>query len=155
MGLVGCALYFFVPPFAHSGPMFNVLGASSAIAILVGVRLNRTQHKLPWYLFSAGLLLLAYLHGEAVGVGALKNHPGEPCEIKRMWVSPGARGLGVGRRLLERLEAEARRNGAEIAHIETNHNLTEAIALYRSAGYAEVRRFNDEPFADHWFEKPL
>ena len=40
-------------------------------------------------------------------------------------------------------------------HLETNRALTEAIALYRSAGYREVPAFNDEPFADHWFEKQL
>ncbi|MEA2457931.1 MAG: hypothetical protein QOC95_903 [Thermoleophilaceae bacterium] len=103
----------------------------------------------------AGVLLLAYLHGEAVACGALKNHPGAPSEVKRMWVSESARGLGIGRRLLEALEARAREGGAPAARLETNRNLTEAIAMYRSAGYVEVAAFNDEPFADHWFEKQL
>ena len=49
----------------------------------------------------------------------------------------------------------AARSGATIVHLETNRALTEAIALYRSAGYREVPAFNDEPFADHWFEKQL
>ena len=39
--------------------------------------------------------------------------------------------------------------------LETNRELTEAIAMYRRAGYVEVPPFNDEPFADHWFEKRL
>ena len=65
------------------------------------------------------------------------------------------RGLGLGRRLLDRLEGEAVRHGATAARLETNGALTEAIALYRAAGYEEVEPFNDEPFADHWFEKPL
>ena len=39
--------------------------------------------------------------------------------------------------------------------LETNESLVEAIALYRSAGYAEVEPFNDEPYAHHWFEKRL
>jgi DNA-binding MarR family transcriptional regulator/GNAT superfamily N-acetyltransferase len=103
----------------------------------------------------AGLLLLAYLHGRPVGCGALKNHPGEPSEIKRMWVDDGARGLGIGRRLLEQLEAQAARSGARVAQLETNRHLTEAIGMYRAYGYAEVPPFNDEPFADHWFEKRL
>jgi len=72
-----------------------------------------------------------------------------------MWVSSSARGLGIGRRLLAELEGRAASSGARIAHLETNRALVEAIALYRSAGYREVPAFNDEPFADHWFEKEL
>jgi DNA-binding MarR family transcriptional regulator/GNAT superfamily N-acetyltransferase len=101
----------------------------------------------------AGLLLVAYLREEAIGCGAVKHHPDAPSEIKRMWVAETARGLGIGRRLLSELEASAMRSGADTVRLETNRALTEAIALYRSAGYAEVAAFNDEPFADHWFEK--
>ncbi len=72
-----------------------------------------------------------------------------------MWVAPTARGLGLGRRLLRELEASAARRGATHARLETNRALTEAISLYRSAGYSEVAAFNDEPYADHWFEKRL
>ena len=103
----------------------------------------------------AGCFLVAYLHGEPVGCGGVKHLPGGPSDIKRMWVSPAARGLGVGRRLLEALEQRVRDSGAPAARLETNRTLVEAIALYRSAGYREVPAFNDEPFAHHWFEKPL
>jgi GNAT superfamily N-acetyltransferase len=103
----------------------------------------------------AGEFLVAYLHGEAVGCGAVKHHESAPAEIKRMWVAPSARGLGLGRRLLERLEASALAGGAGVAHIETSAALVEALALYRSSGWVEVPAFNDEPFADHWFEKAL
>ena len=72
-----------------------------------------------------------------------------------MWITPEARGLGLGRRLLETLEECALANGARTAHIETGAVLTEALFLYRSAGWVEVPPFNDEPFADHWFEKEL
>ena len=72
-----------------------------------------------------------------------------------MWVAESARGLGIGRRLLVALEASAVRAGAPAARLETNGALVEAIAMYRSAGYVEVAPFNDEPFAEHWFEKPL
>jgi DNA-binding MarR family transcriptional regulator/GNAT superfamily N-acetyltransferase len=102
-----------------------------------------------------GLLLVARLRGEPIGCGALKLHGRDPVEIKRMWVAPSARGLGLGRRLLTELERHARDRGASVAHLETNRTLTEAIALYRSAGYVEVSPFNDEPYADHWFEKML
>jgi GNAT superfamily N-acetyltransferase len=102
-----------------------------------------------------GLLLVARLRDEPIGCGALKFHGRDPVEIKRMWVAPSARGLGLGRRLLSELERHARDRGASIAHLETNRTLTEAIALYRSAGYVEVSPFNGEPYADHWFEKAL
>ena len=72
-----------------------------------------------------------------------------------MWVADTARGHGLGRRLLVELEACAARSGAPAVRLETNRALVEAIALYRSAGYREVAAFNDEPFAHHWFEKPL
>jgi DNA-binding MarR family transcriptional regulator len=103
----------------------------------------------------AGQFFVAYLHGEAIGCGAVKHHRGAPNEIKRMWIAPAARGLGLGRRLLEELEACALASGARIARIETSAALTEALALYRSAGWVEVPAFNEEPFADHWFEKAL
>ena len=103
----------------------------------------------------AGLLLVATLHGKPVGCGALKFHGADPAEIKRMWVDPDARGLGLGRRLLASLEQRAAASGARCARLETNGALTEAIALYRSVGYREVPAFNDEPYAHHWFEKIL
>jgi len=103
----------------------------------------------------AGLFLLATLYGEPVGCGALKFHPDAPAEIKRMWVGPGARGLGLGRRLLAELEARALAHGAVVVRLETNRALAEAISLYRSSGYREVRPFNAERYAHHWFEKTL
>jgi ribosomal protein S18 acetylase RimI-like enzyme len=102
-----------------------------------------------------GRFFVVRLHGEAVGCGAVKHQPGGATDIKRMWLSPSVRGLGLGRRLLAELEAEAARAGATVARLETNTVLAEAVALYRSAGYVEVAPFNAEPFADVWFEKPL
>jgi len=103
----------------------------------------------------AGQFFVAYLHGEAIGCGAVKHHADAPAEIKRMWIAPEARGLGLGRRLLEELEGCARSGGARVAHIETSATLAEALRLYRSTGWVEVPAFNDEPFADHWLEKSL
>ena len=102
-----------------------------------------------------GVLLVARLRGRPVGCGALKFHPGEPTELKRMWVDPSTRGLGLGRRILRELEQHAASAGATTIRLETNASLAEAIALYRSAGYDEVPAFNDEPYAHHWFEKQL
>lgn len=103
----------------------------------------------------AGELLIARLHGRPIGCGALKFHGRKPAELKRMWVSPEARGVGLGRRLLAELERHAQLAGARVVRLETNRALKEAIALYRSSGYREVAAFNDEPYADHWFEKRL
>jgi len=101
-----------------------------------------------------GFFVLATLNGEPVGCGALKCHP-DYGEIKRMWVAPASRGLGIGKRILQRLEALARKRRVPLLRLETNKALTEAQALYRSSGYREVRPFNDEPYAHHWFEKTL
>ena len=102
-----------------------------------------------------GAFVVAYLRGEAIGCGAVKYHSGNVTDIKRMWIAESARGLGLGRRMLEHLEGLAHEHGSSEAHLETSDVLVEAIALYRSAGYVEVPPFNDEPFADRWFAKPL
>jgi DNA-binding MarR family transcriptional regulator/ribosomal protein S18 acetylase RimI-like enzyme len=102
-----------------------------------------------------GVLIVASLWSEPVGCGGLLLHDAEAADIKRMWVDRSARGLGVGRRLLAELEAYAMRSGRSVARLETNHELTEALALYRSAGYVEVEPFSDELYADHWLAKRL
>jgi ribosomal protein S18 acetylase RimI-like enzyme len=105
----------------------------------------------------AGLLVIVRLRGQPVGCGALKLHPHPDAwaELKRMWISPHVRGLGLGRRLLEELEAHAAAAGTRTIRLETNATLGEAIALYRRSGYEEVPAFNDEPYAQHWFEKRI
>jgi ribosomal protein S18 acetylase RimI-like enzyme len=103
----------------------------------------------------AGLLLVATVGSEPLGCGALKIRDDGIAEVKRMWVAPTARGLGLGRRILNDLETHAVARNVRLLRLETNRSLTEAISLYRSAGYTEVAAFNDEPYADHWFEKRL
>jgi len=103
----------------------------------------------------SGLFLVAHLRETPVACGALKLHADAPAELKRMWVAPSARGLGVGARLLRELEQQARSAGVRVLRLETNRALKEAIALYRTSGYREVAPFNAEPYAHHWFEKRL
>lgn len=104
----------------------------------------------------AGLLLVATLHGEPVGCAALKFSAADGiAEAKRMWVAPDVRGLGLGRRLLAALEAQAASRGIRLLRLETNRSLTEAVAMYRAAGFREVEAFNDEAYAHHWFEKAI
>jgi len=101
-----------------------------------------------------GFFVLATLNDEPVGCGALKCHAAYG-EIKRMWVRASSRGLGIGKRILDRLEDLARKQRLPVLRLETNKALTEAQSLYRSRGYREVSPFNDEPYAHHWFEKAL
>ncbi|MEU5722459.1 helix-turn-helix domain-containing GNAT family N-acetyltransferase [Micromonospora sp. NPDC047738] len=103
----------------------------------------------------AGVFLLATLNDEPVGCGAVKLHRGAPAEIKRVWVSDAVRGLGLGRRILGELERYAADRGWSAVRLDTNRNLTEAIALYRAAGYHEIEPYNTEHYAHHWFEKKL
>lgn len=103
----------------------------------------------------AGCLLIARLAGQAVGCAGLRALAPGVGEIKRMWVAPAARGRGIGRAFLRALEEEARRRGLRALRLDTNESLTEALALYRASGYREIARFNDNPYAHHWFEKPL
>jgi DNA-binding MarR family transcriptional regulator/GNAT superfamily N-acetyltransferase len=102
-----------------------------------------------------GAFLVARTEGEAVGGGALKRLDDGVVSTKRMWVDGSMRGLGLGRKLLDALEAEARALDYSLVRLETNGALTEAIGLYRAAGYREVAAFNDDPYAEHWFEKRL
>ena len=102
-----------------------------------------------------GLLLVATLDDEPVGCGALLFHPGEPAYIKRMWVSPQARGLGIAQRLLDALELHAASMRMTTLRLDTNRSLTEARALYARNGYREIAAYNANPYADHWFEKAL
>ena len=101
-----------------------------------------------------GAFLVIRRNGEPVACGGIKPFEGA-AYIKRMWVSPNARGLGLGKRLLRALEDKARSLGYPKVCLETNKALAEAQQLYRSAGYREVAPFNNEPYAHHWFEKRL
>jgi GNAT superfamily N-acetyltransferase len=103
----------------------------------------------------AGRFVVARLDGEPVGCGALKRLDGVTGEIKRVWVAQPVRGHGVARRMLAKLEAAARDMGLTTLRLDTNKALTEAHALYRKEGYRDVERFNDNPYAHHWFEKRL
>jgi DNA-binding MarR family transcriptional regulator/GNAT superfamily N-acetyltransferase len=102
-----------------------------------------------------GIFLVARLDGRPVGCGAVKSIEPGVGSIKRMWVSRKVRGTGLGRRLLLALEKEAAGLGMRLLRLETNRSLHEAQALYRRNGYREVEAFNDDPYANHWFEKRI
>lgn len=102
-----------------------------------------------------GAFLVARLEGSAVGCGALRKLEGTTAEVKHMWVDPKVRGRGVGKVLLEALEATARRLGCTKVRLDTSAHLPEALRLYSSSGYQETAPYNANPYAHHWFEKGL
>ena len=103
----------------------------------------------------AGSFLVAYRDSEPIGCGGLKLHGTDAAEVKRVWVDPRARGIGLAGRLIAELEDRARSAGAPAVQLDTNRTLVEAIAMYRRLGYVEIDAFNEEPYAHHWFRKDL
>ncbi|PWE29299.1 PadR family transcriptional regulator [Maritimibacter sp. 55A14] len=102
-----------------------------------------------------GAFFLAVSDGLAVGCAGLKGSGGPVAEVKRLWVAPGARGLGLAGRLMRRVEDAAHDLGIATLRLDTNSALPEAVALYRNAGWTEIDRFNDDPYPDIFFEKHL
>jgi ribosomal protein S18 acetylase RimI-like enzyme len=104
----------------------------------------------------AGRLLVAEAGGELVGCVALRPQAPGVCELKRLYVRPAYRGLGLGRRLLETLLAEAVAAGYREAVFDTLQSMTEALALYRSLAFAPTEPYNDHPVCGTlWFRKVL
>lgn len=101
-----------------------------------------------------GVFVVALSDGEPVAGGGVRTFGGV-AEIKRMWVHPEWRGAGLGSRMLRRLEDEAAALGHRVVRLDTRHVLTEAIALYERSGYQRIERYNDNPYATHWYEKRL
>jgi DNA-binding MarR family transcriptional regulator/GNAT superfamily N-acetyltransferase len=102
-----------------------------------------------------GMFLLMSTDTTTVGCGGVQQIDEHTGELKRMWVDPDWRGLGLGTRLLDRLEQGAVGLGYGRVVLDTNGSLTEAIAMYRAAGYREIERYNTNPYAQHFFEKDL
>ena len=101
-----------------------------------------------------GSFVVARSDGDPVAGGGVRTFDGT-AEIKRMWVHSGWRGAGLGSRMLRRLEAEAVALGHHVVRLDTRHVLTDAIALYERSGYRAIERYNDNPYATHWFAKDL
>ena len=102
-----------------------------------------------------GVFVLVRSDGEVVGCGGVRPLGDGIGEVKRMWVSPAVRGTGMGRRLLDHLEAWVLRLGHDVVRLDTNGVLTQAITMYESAGYTPIERYNDNPHAERFYEKRL
>jgi GNAT superfamily N-acetyltransferase len=102
-----------------------------------------------------GAFLLAHADGAAVACGGVRTLATALGEVKRMYVVPAARRRGIARRLLGALEDVAASLGHTRVRLDTNAVQPEAVALYHACGYVEIADYNGNPFATHWFEKPL
>ncbi|WP_328829582.1 helix-turn-helix domain-containing GNAT family N-acetyltransferase [Streptomyces sp. NBC_00252] len=103
----------------------------------------------------AGAFFVAYEEGRPVACGALRTLEPGTGEIRHVWVHPDARRLGLARRILAELEQAAVEHGFTVVRLDTHAALTEAQAMYRACGYAEIPAYVDHVYADHWFEKRL
>lgn len=86
-------------------------------------------------------------HETALGIGGCWLH-GDYAEIKRIYVTPSARGLGLAKKLMQRVEAEAVQNGRNIVRLETGIHQPESLGLYRALGYVDCGSFGDYPADD-------
>jgi GNAT superfamily N-acetyltransferase len=102
-----------------------------------------------------GALVVAYHRSDAIACGGVKSLDTQMAEIKRMWVDPRWRGKGLGAQLLATLESHALRLGHRVVRLDTNTALLEAITMYKRYSYTSIERYNDNPYAKHWFEKVL
>jgi GNAT superfamily N-acetyltransferase len=100
-------------------------------------------------------IALAYVDDVAVGCAGLREHTREACELKHFFIAPRARRMGVGAAFVAAMEAFARSFGYERVVLDTAAPLVEAARLYVRCGYRAVEKFNDNPYAAHWFEKTL
>lgn len=100
-----------------------------------------------------GTFVLARSDGDVVACGGVQPLGEGIGEIKRMWVHDRWRGTGLGARMLRRLEDDAVALGHTVVRLDTNATLTDAIALYERTGYRSIERYNDNPYAERWFEK--
>ena len=90
-----------------------------------------------------GAFLVLYRNQIAVGCGAIRLLDAQTGELKRMYVAPGERGKGLGRRLVLELEAEARSLGVQRLVLETGTRQLAALALYRAVGFHPVPLYGE------------
>ena len=102
-----------------------------------------------------GDFLVGWLDGEAVCGGGIKRLSDEACEIKRMFVTPTARGRGVAGALLVALEDRARAMGYRLARLDTGPRQPRSQGMYERAGYTRIENFNANPMATFFGEKQL
>ena len=92
-----------------------------------------------------GCLYLLRVDGQNAGCGGMKRLDESRCELKRMYIRPSFRRVGLGRELALRIIEDARETGYRRMLLDTLPFLQAAKALYRSLGFYEIERYNDSP----------
>lgn len=141
----------------------GLLAAYEAELVSLGVRLNHgwaggvtpDQLTAPQGVWLVGWRRDPDGRDEAVCCGGVRLLSPGIAEIKRMYVDPSARGLGLARQMLVSLEAAAVGLGAKAARLDTGRDMSPAVGLYRGCGYVEIDDYNGNPDAGWWFEKGL
>jgi GNAT superfamily N-acetyltransferase len=151
-------------PLSLTAPVARALEAEMSAEIVVRYGGEEFEPPLDAGLFEPpdGVFVVAYLEvdgGDEVPVGCagIRRHDATTAELKRMFVAEAARGRGVARALLARLEDEAVALGYDALWLETGTEQPEAIALYESAGYepiANYGKYKDDP-RSRCYAKPL
>ena len=95
-----------------------------------------------------GCMLLAKYNNKIAGCVTLKKIGEGVCEMKRLYVRPDFRGKAIGRKLSEAIIAEARRIGYKKMRLDSLQRLKEAITLYRSMGFKEIKPYVFNPLDD-------
>jgi putative acetyltransferase len=96
------------------------------------------------------VFIVARRDGTAEACGALVREAPDWGEIKRIYVRPAARGLGLGRAVLAEIEAEARNMGLRWLRLETGSRQPEALGLFERSGYGRCAAFGAYPLGDPW-----
>jgi putative acetyltransferase len=103
-----------------------------------------------------GIIILAKIGNEIAGCIALKPIEENNCEMKRLFVKPIYRGLGIGKKLVEMVINTAKNNHYEIMKLDTLINLNEAVELYKAMGFVTTAPYVHNPLSDVlYFEKKL
>ncbi len=109
------------------------------------------------YLGNRGTFRVVVVDEQIVGMGAVRRLSDEVCELKRMWFLRDYRGRGLGRALAVELTSWARDNGYQLMRLDSGSPplFAPAHKLYRSLGFVDTERYNDNEYATVWMEKRL
>jgi carbonic anhydrase len=103
-----------------------------------------------------GRLFIAFIHDQAVGIAGIKRFNDSACEVKRMYVKPASRGLGIGKRLLMACIDMAKKLNYESIKLDSAAYMKSAIKIYTECGFVEIPAYRYNPHEDaKYFELVL
>jgi len=142
----------------------TALEADAAFALIeeyyeaVGVMVRDDRASLEHYLASPeSSIWLGFVDAEPAGCVMLRPLPQIPLtsEVKRLYVRPAYRSLGLAHAVMQAAEDHARRSGQQWLYLDTKDDLHDAIRFYLSTGYESCERYNDNPQATLFLRKRL